>query len=119
MNVNIKVKSGLPCRGFVPEGLCGINFAFELLNSIQKCEHFDITHHFSPHSFTFWSSCTKYGGRALYSVISYVLGTISRSFVSMQGCQEYCGYEMPSSPAEAEGGGGVEVVSHLFFCWGS
>ena len=100
----MKVKSGLPCRGFVPEGLCGINFAFELLNSIQKCEHFGITHHFSPHSFTFWSSCTKYGAKALYSVISYGLATISRSFVSMQGCQEYCGYEM-LSPVEAKGGG--------------
>ena len=28
MNVNMKVKSRLPCRGFVPEGLCGRNFAF-------------------------------------------------------------------------------------------
>ena len=66
-------------RGLMWEKLCFF------LNSIQKCEHFGITRYFSPHSFTFWSSCTKYGPKALYSVISYGLATISRSFVSMSG----------------------------------
>ena len=42
----------------------------------------------------------------LYSVISYGLATISRSFVSMQGCQN-CDYEMqPSSRSQRRGGGG-------------